>query len=235
MARKRKRGLQAEVWLVGLIFALGTAFSYPYASAAVAFVVLASWFLYRFLAKRKRLSTYDISLVDSMDGGQFEEYVAELFSKLGYKSTATKKSRDFGVDVVARRGGERVAIQAKRYGRPVNLKAIQEVVAGMHKYDCNKAMVVTNNYFTPSAYELANATGCELVDRDGLVKLIQRVEKAPADTSKTFNTIGEKTEEISHERVLRPCPSCGKSLRLLAGKSGIVNCPSCQYPFHVLT
>jgi len=46
------------------------------------------------------------------------------------------------------------------------------VVAGMQHYRCTKAMVITNNYFTPGAETLARSTGCLLVDRDTLAKWI---------------------------------------------------------------
>jgi len=35
-------------------------------------------------------------------------------------------------------------------------------------------MVATNNYFTPAAFELADANNIELVDRDGLEELIRK-------------------------------------------------------------
>ena len=133
---------------------------------------MACWLLYRSLENSKTLPSYDLSEIDALEGSEFEEYIASLFCRLGYKAHPTKKSRDFGVDVVAHKGSESLAIQTKRYSQAVNLKAVQEVVAGMHKYSCNKSMVVTNNYFTSSAVELAEHSSCELIDRDGLARLI---------------------------------------------------------------
>jgi HJR/Mrr/RecB family endonuclease len=35
-------------------------------------------------------------------------------------------------------------------------------------------MVITNNYFTPAAFKLAKANNIELVDRNGLEKMINK-------------------------------------------------------------
>jgi ubiquitin-protein ligase/ribosomal protein S27AE len=37
------------------------------------------------------------------------------------------------------------------------------------------------------------------------------------------------------ERMLRPCPKCGRSLRLPRGRSGLVRCPSCGSQFQAQT
>jgi hypothetical protein len=36
-------------------------------------------------------------------------------------------------------------------------------------------------------------------------------------------------------RVVRPCPACGKGLRLPAGRNGVVACPACRHEFAVST
>jgi hypothetical protein len=41
--------------------------------------------------------------------------------------------------------------------------------------------------------------------------------------------------EWDAERVICPCPACGKSLRLPAGRRGMVNCPACRRDVEVRT
>lgn len=170
-----------------------------------------------------------------MEGREFEEYVAALFCKLGYQAYVTHQSRDFGVDVVAKRGGERIAIQVKRYAKPVSLGGVQQAVTGMHKFNCNKAMVVTNNYFTPGAKELANHSSCELVDRDGLAGLIRRVQKVGDAASNQSAKSQEHPANSLSERVVVACTGCSQQLRLVAGRNGNVRCPSCKTSFFVST
>ncbi|MFC4803452.1 restriction endonuclease [Filifactor villosus] len=66
-----------------------------------------------------------------------------------------KKSHDYGADLIISKNGETIAVQAKRYRNKVGIKAIQEAVASMKVYSCNRAMVITNSYYTKSALELA--------------------------------------------------------------------------------
>lgn len=118
----------------------------------------------------KKLCTIDD--VDLMGGYDFEIFVAEIFKKMGYKTTVTKASGDQGVDVIAEKNGIRYGIQAKRYSAVVSNSAVQEVVAGISFYKCDKAVVLTNNYFTNSAIELAKTNQVILWDRDMLKQKI---------------------------------------------------------------
>ena len=45
---------------------------------------------------------------------------------------------------------------------------IQEVVAAMKYYDCDKSMVITTGKFTKGAFELAGRNGVQLIDKKGL-------------------------------------------------------------------
>jgi restriction system protein len=105
-----------------------------------------------------------------MSDASFENFVAELFNHLGYNSERTKLSGDQGVDVIAKKGTQVLAIQVKHYNQPVGNSAIQEVVAGANYYNATICYVVTNNYFTKSAKALANANNVILWDRDKLIE-----------------------------------------------------------------
>ena len=69
--------------------------------------------------------------------------------------------------------GERIAVQAKRYTSTVGNYAVQEVLAAKSMYQAHRAMVVTNNYFTDAAKNLAAANQIELWDRDKLSEAIK--------------------------------------------------------------
>lgn len=66
----------------------------------------------------------------------------------------------------------RYGIQAKCYSSSVSNTAIQQVVAGINHYYLNKAIVVTNNYFTTSAQEFALSNNDVLWDRNMLKEKI---------------------------------------------------------------
>lgn len=118
---------------------------------------------------------YAIDDIDLMTGSEFEIFVGELFKEMGYKTTVTKASGDQGIDVVAEKNGLRFGVQAKCYSNTVSNSAIQEVVAGISFYKCDKAIVITNNFFTNSAIQLAKANDVVLWNREMLKQKIEEL------------------------------------------------------------
>lgn len=110
--------------------------------------------------------TITLKGIDEMDGYQFEKFVAQLFQDMGYKTEVTSSSRDYGIDVIARRKWVTIGIQAKRYSDKVPNKAVQEVIAGIAYSKLDQGLVITNNYFTKQARNQAKGTNVLLWDRD---------------------------------------------------------------------
>ena len=102
---------------------------------------------------------------DKIDGHRYEHIVANHLKKMGYNGVSvTKASGDYGVDVIASKGGRKYAVQCKYYSNPVGVEAIQQAVAGMAMYGCSNAMVVTNNTFTAQARTLASKNHVVLLE-----------------------------------------------------------------------
>lgn len=118
---------------------------------------------------------YTIDDVDLMGGLEFEQFIAELFLKMGYAAEVTKASGDQGIDVIAEKNGRKIGIQAKCYSSKVTNSAIQEAVAGIQHYRLDKGMVITNNWFTASAQELAESNNIILWDRNRLKEKLSEV------------------------------------------------------------
>ena len=121
------------------------------------------------------IKKYTINDTDFMNGYQFENFVALLFSHFGYRTIITPSSGDQGIDVIAEKEGEKVGIQAKCYSNVVSNGAIQEVSAGVVHYKCSKGIVVTNNNFTKSAIALADSNQIILWNRQKLSEIINQV------------------------------------------------------------
>ncbi|PFX61612.1 hypothetical protein COL36_10405 [Bacillus wiedmannii] len=116
-----------------------------------------------------------IEVIDTMDGYQFEEFVAQLFQDMGYKTEVTSSSGDYGIDVIASRKGLKIGIQAKRYSDKVPNKAVQEVIAGIAFYNLDQGLVITNNYYTKQAQNQAKGTNVLLWDREMLQQKLREV------------------------------------------------------------
>ena len=111
--------------------------------------------------------------VDLMDGIEFENFVATLLKRNGYADVeVTKASGDYGVDILAKKDGKKIAFQCKCYSSNLGVKPVQEVYSGGKMYNAHKFVVVTNAYFTKNAVALANQLGVELWSRDYLMRLM---------------------------------------------------------------
>lgn len=117
------------------------------------------------LIEKQRLAKSGISDIDKMSGELFEKYLEVLFERLGYKVERTRYIGDYGADLIVQKDGIKTVVQAKRYRGKVGVRAIQEAVGAKGYYNCDKAMVITNSYFTRQAKELASKNGVELWNR----------------------------------------------------------------------
>lgn len=103
--------------------------------------------------------------IDKLSGRAFEKYLRVQFKHLGYRVKLTDFSHDYGADLVVKKRGERIVVQAKRYEKNVGIAAVQEAVGSVAYYDADRAMVVTNSGFTKSARNLARQNEVELWGR----------------------------------------------------------------------
>lgn len=173
----------------------------------------------------KQMAKSGIKDVDKMDGYQFEVYLKALFKELGYKPKVTKKTGDFGADLVLE-GKNKIVIQAKRYGfkNRVSISAVQEIYAAKTYYKADEAWVITNSLFTKSANLLAEACNVKLLDRHNLMAFINRIN--PEITPKKIY------QKVDPEQ--RKCSGCGSLLVVRKSSSGnkfmgCSNYPNCKH------
>lgn len=114
---------------------------------------------------------------DRLDGQSFQEFVAEVLRHTGYTDIeVTGKSGDQGGDVLAKKDGQSIVIQAKRYSidSKVSNSAVQEAYAAKAYYSTDVGAVITNTLYTKGAKDLASKTGVILWDRQNLMKFIAK-------------------------------------------------------------
>lgn len=180
MARRRKQQtIEITPFVILLIIGLGfgiyqsqeSVILITSLSLLVLVVIGLSIFLVKMLHK-ERWKRSGIEDIDNMSGIGFEKYLQVLLSSSGFTHVKLTSYYDLGVDLVARKDGITWAIQAKKYKGVVGLDAVRQVVAAKGHYKCDRAMVITNSYFTKNAKTIAESTDCVLVDRDALIRLI---------------------------------------------------------------
>lgn len=123
------------------------------------------------LQKRRR---HRPLIVDEMEGHDFEYYCADLLRERGFSEVeVTGGSRDYGVDILAQKDGITYAIQCKCYASPVGVAAVQEIYAGRDYYECMVGVVLTNQYFTEPAVDMAKKLKILLWDRGYLESMME--------------------------------------------------------------
>lgn len=187
----------------------------------VGLVVLARWLKSR---RSKELENWHgdkeiLGKLRRLHPDEFEEYVADLYGRLGYKTEVVGGAYDGGVDVIATRDGIKHYIQCKKYiTRQVGVAEMREFYGTLADHlSKGKGIFITTNIFTTEAEKFAEGKPIELLDGDHLLKLIK-------SSSKTV--IGGLPQE-------KNCPACGGQLILRRGKFGeffgCSNYPKCRH------
>ena len=97
-------------------------------------------------------------------GLEFEEIVAIIFEKLGYK---TKIRRNGGIDIIAQKDGKRIFFQCKNMDRviPDHVRAFWgSIEAKIKKGEGEKGIFITTGSFTEGIKEWVKDKPIELID-----------------------------------------------------------------------
>lgn len=119
-----------------------------------------------------KLNKAGLPEIDKMSGTEFEDFLAQLLKKSGYKVEQVGGIADYGADLIIEKENIRTAVQAKCWKTPITVKAIQEINTAKAHYNATEAMAITNSHFTSNAKTLANENHVQLVDRAKLASLI---------------------------------------------------------------
>lgn len=124
-------------------------------------------------------NTITLEYIDNLPNGiEFEHCFANILQKLHYSNIeVTSGSGDFGIDILATKDDILYGFQCKLYSNTVGNEAVQEAYSGKKHYNCNIAIVVTNNYFSEQAITQARETQVILWDRNILKNKLKNINK----------------------------------------------------------
>ncbi len=105
-----------------------------------------------------------------MNPRDFERAVADALRREGYETELGPYVGDYGVDVLATKGDQRLAVQAKMYGgtsRPVNRQMVMELYGAAAYLDCTGAILATDGRILSDAAGVAKKLGIRILDMGG--------------------------------------------------------------------
>lgn len=102
------------------------------------------------------------SFYRSNNGIAFEVDIAQRLQALGWDTTDTPRTGDYGADVFARCGSESLVVQCKDWTGPAGFSAVKEVHAARTYYGANQAIVVSRSGYTRQALKAAQTFNINL-------------------------------------------------------------------------
>ena len=158
---------------------------------------------------------------------EFEQYVAEYYQRQGYETEITPYSGDYGVDVIAQKGEERIAIQAKMYGnssRKVNRETIMQLFGAMTYRQFSKAVIATNGTCMADAVEVANKLGVEILYFDSALGIVEtNNDEQQVDTERVLSNTNNTTVPFDEMWERYVMPLSGKTIENDGLKNKIVS------------
>lgn len=103
---------------------------------------------------------------DRMSGGDFEQLIAELLHRDGYRRVDVQGGcGDGGIDITAETPGlsATVTIQCKRHSRNIGVKYVREMIGALHDLAPFLGLVITMAEFTQTAKDTAQRAGILLI------------------------------------------------------------------------
>ena len=154
---------------------------------------------------------------------EFEQYIADLFNRLGYKTQTVGGPSDGGIDVIAEKNGVKHYIQCKKFiTSKVTVGDVRDFYGALADHLVrDKGIFITTNIFTVDAERFTEDKPIELIDGNRLIKYIHLAKKEAVRPAANVQAV-DKT-----------CPKCGGTLIKRTGKHGefygCSNFPKCRH------
>jgi Holliday junction resolvase len=164
-----------------------------------------------------------------MTPSQFEKKVGEYFQSLGYQVEYTPSTGDYGVDIFATKGEEKIAIQCKMYGnstRKVNRAMVMELHGAKEYFDCTASILATNGTIQPDALVVAKKLKVNILDFNKITFKAQPKVLPSLSLSVLPKKPPKKSDQLGFDEIWEHyiIPLKGKTLTRSDGKSNkIVN------------
>lgn len=239
--RKAEDPVEGLAGLLGLVsmylwFTDKTQF-YIYVSVIALIFVIVIWVVIK-MKKQRFNDVYSwhsdaefLERLRSMHPNEFEDYISDMYSRLGYNAEQVGGAYDGGIDVIATKDGIKHYIQCKKYiTSKVGVSEVRDFYGAMAgKLANGRGIFITTNIFTTEAEKFAEDKPIELIDGNDLIKLIKLTKK---DGEAVVSAVPAPIE-------IKKCPKCGGDLIERVGKYGkffgCSNYPKCTHTEKIQT
>lgn len=152
--------------LIGLILCYG-----------IPFLIYSIYWIYLFSHPKITSSKANSNWADrdwwwTLNGWEFEEEVAKIFRLNGYQATVTKKTGDYGVDIIMSKDNFKYVVQCKHYKNPVGPEPIRALWGVKDDFIADKVIIVASSGLTDSASSfIENKKDFEFYDLEDIIRM----------------------------------------------------------------
>jgi len=147
----------------------------------ISLIIVVIVFILYFLWRKKKWKSVRLKQLENINNPyEFEVFVERVLKDLGYRVIRTRKSRDFGADILLRKGRKKVVIQVKFWKNKLGEEVLKEVIASSYVYGAREGAVITNSYFSKNVMDLAERLAGKghldkivLIDREKLREIVE--------------------------------------------------------------
>lgn len=111
--------------------------------------------------------------IDLMTIPQFRAFAKNLLSTRGFRIREMESDLDFGIDFIAEKSNTSYLVKVISDSIMTSRTLLNDLMRDTSKYGCDKALVITKNYFSEDALEFSRSSPCDLIDRNALAKWIK--------------------------------------------------------------
>ena len=108
---------------------------------------------------------------------EFESFIQNLFTKMGYDTDQYRSSGDGGIDCMAYKRDPvapmKIAVQAKLYTKTVQPTHVRDLYGTMQHEGATLGIMITTSGYGPASEDFANGKPLHLIDGHGLISICQ--------------------------------------------------------------
>lgn len=159
-------------WIARLPSLLGELIFLFEAASALTLGIVVALLWWRQRRPSSSLAALSVEEMVALSPAAFEQYVAALFRRKGYRVKLRGRSGDRGVDLeLTRIGGRRAIVQCKRYRHTIGPDIVRELFGTMIHERVHHAFLVTTADISDAARQWATHKPMTLIDGPTLVDI----------------------------------------------------------------
>lgn len=108
----------------------------------------------------------------NLDGWEFEEEVAKVYEKNGYRAEVTQRTADGGVDIVMYKDRKKIIVQCKHHIEPVSPEVLRALWGVKDDFRADEVILVASSGITRSSRDfIANKPQFKVLDLQDIMRL----------------------------------------------------------------